>query len=68
MGCDFREAVLSDCSLRDANLTDARFEDADLREADLGALKLADASRFRGAAISRRQAAELLSGLGLKVM
>ena len=68
VGCDFREAVLLECSLRDANIADARFEDADLRGADLGALRLADAGRFRGAVISKRQAADLLSGLGLKVM
>ena len=66
--CDFREAVLLECSLRDANIADARFEGADLRSADLGALRLADAGRFRGAVISKRQAADLLSGLGLKVM
>jgi uncharacterized protein YjbI with pentapeptide repeats len=66
-GCDFREAVLTDCSLRDANLGNARFEGADLRGADLGVLRLADAGRFKGAAISKQQAAQLLSGLGLKV-
>ncbi|OYW91921.1 MAG: hypothetical protein B7Z13_11360, partial [Caulobacterales bacterium 32-67-6] len=67
-GCDFREAVLIDCNLRDAHLAEARFEGADLRGADLGALQLSDASRFRGAFISKAQAAQLLIGLGLKVV
>ena len=66
--CDFREAVLSACNLRETNLTGARFEDADLRGADLGALRIADATRFKGAAISKQQAANLLSSLGLKVV
>jgi uncharacterized protein YjbI with pentapeptide repeats len=65
---DFRDAVLTGCSLREANVTNARFEGADLRGADLGSLQLADASRFKGAIISRKQAGELLSGLGLKVV
>jgi uncharacterized protein YjbI with pentapeptide repeats len=65
---DFRDAGLTDCSLREANVTNARFEGADLRGADLGSLKLADASRFKGAIISKKQAGELLSGLGLKVV
>jgi hypothetical protein len=39
-----------------------------LRGADLGSLQLADASRFKGAIISKKQAGELLSGLGLKVV
>lgn len=65
---DFREAVLSDCSLADANLTDARFQGADLRGADLGRLRLVDAARFKGAIISRQQAADLLGTLGLKVL
>ena len=65
---DFRDAVLTRCSLREANVTNARFEGADLRGADLGSLKLADASRFKGAIISKKQAGELLSGLGLTVV
>jgi fluoroquinolone resistance protein len=65
---DFRDAVLTGCSLREANVTNARFEGADLRGADLGSLQLADASRFKGAIISKKQAGELLSGLGLKVV
>ncbi len=65
---DFRDAVLMGCSLREANVTNARFEGADLRGADLGGLHLADASRFKGAIISKQQAGELLSGLGLKVV
>ena len=36
-------------------------------EADLGGLRLADASLFRGATISREQAGQLLSELGLNV-
>lgn len=65
--CDFRETVFEDCSLRDANLSDCRFEHADLRGADLGGVKLTDAKRFKGAMISKRQAADLLSQLGLQV-
>ncbi len=64
---DFRDAVLTDCNLREANVTSARFEGADLRGADLGALRLLDASKFKGAIISKQQAAVLLSSLGLKV-
>ena len=64
--CDFRETVFVDCSLRDANLSDCRFEHADLRGADLGGVKLTDAKRFKGAVISKRQAADLLSQLGLQ--
>jgi len=64
---DFREAVLEGCSLRDANVTDARFEGADLRNSDLGALRLLDISKFKGAVISKSQAAQLLASLGLKV-
>ena len=52
----------------DLNLADARFEAADLRGADLGELRLSDAGRFRGAFISKAQAAQLLIGLGLKVV
>jgi uncharacterized protein YjbI with pentapeptide repeats len=65
---DFRDAVLTGCSLREANVTKARFEGADLHGTDLGSLQLADASRFKGAIISKKQARELLSGLGLKVV
>ena len=65
---DFRDAVLIGCSLREANVTNARFEGADLRSADLGSIQLGDASRFRGAIISKKQAGELLSSLGLKVV
>lgn len=66
--CDFRDAVLTDCSLRDANISGCRFQGADLRGADLGGMKLTDASRFQGAAISKRQAGDLLGQLGLKVV
>ena len=65
--CDFRMTTFEACSLRDALLNSARFEGADLRGADLGGVKLEDASQFRGATISRDQAAQLLSELGLKV-
>lgn len=65
--CDFRMASFEDCSLREALLTGARFEGADLRGADLGGVRLEDASRFRGATISREQAGQLLSELGLNV-
>ena len=68
MKCDFRDSVLEDCSLRDANLADARFEGADLRGADLGGLRLFNAKAFRGATISREQAGQLLSELGLSVL
>lgn len=66
--CDFRDAVLEDCSLRDAHLADCRFERADLRGADLGGVALTDARRFKGAVISKRQAADLLGQLGLRVL
>ena len=66
-GCDFREAVFEGCSLREAAITGARFEGADLRGADLGGLTLGDAGRFRGATVSRAQAADLLAQLGLQV-
>ena len=66
-GCDFRDAVFDGSSLREANLTGARFEGADLRGADLGGLRLTDAARFKGATVSRRQAADLLAQLGLLV-
>ena len=59
--------TFEDCSLRDAVLTDARFEGADLRGTDIGGVRLEDARRFKGATISRAQAAELLSELGLNV-
>jgi uncharacterized protein YjbI with pentapeptide repeats len=59
--------VFEDCSLRDAMLAQSRFEGADLRGADLGGVKLEDAARFRGATISREQAGQLLSELGLNV-
>ncbi|MEJ5978744.1 pentapeptide repeat-containing protein [Novosphingobium sp. PS1R-30] len=65
--CDFRQATLVECSLREANLDGARFDGADLRGADLGGLQLFDARQFRGATISREQAAQLLGQLGLNV-
>ncbi len=67
-GVDFREATLTHCNLREANVTHARFEGTDLRSSDLGNLRLADASKFKGAIISKQQAAILLGGLGLKVV
>ncbi len=66
--CDFRDAIFEDCSLRDAQLEDYRFENSDLRGADLGGVKLNDARRFKGAVISKRQAADLLGQLGLRVL
>jgi uncharacterized protein YjbI with pentapeptide repeats len=65
--CDFRGAVLVDCSLRDANVSGARFENADLRLADLGGIRLVDATLYRGAIISHKQAGQLLAELGLLV-
>jgi uncharacterized protein YjbI with pentapeptide repeats len=65
--CDFRLAVFDDCSLREALMEGARFEGADLRGADLGGLRLVDAALFRGATISREQAGQMLSELGLNV-
>lgn len=65
--CDFRHTTFSECSLREAILDGARFEGADLRGADIGGLRLIDAARFRGAVISREQAGDLLSELGLNV-
>ncbi len=67
-GADFRAAVFEGCSLREAVITGARFEGADLRGADLGGLRLEDAGRFKGATVSRRQAADLLAQLGLLVL
>lgn len=66
--CDFREALFDACSLRETILDDARFEGADLRGADIGGVRLQDASRFRGAIISRDQAAQFLSELGLMII
>jgi uncharacterized protein YjbI with pentapeptide repeats len=66
--CDFRGTIFDDCSLRDAYLVDCRFENADLQGADLGGIKLTDAKRFKGAIISKRQAADLLGQLGLQVL
>jgi len=65
--CDFRQAIFENCSLRDAHMAGARFDAADLRGADLGGLKLVDAGLFRGAVISREQAAQLLGELGLRL-
>ncbi len=64
---DLRETSFEACSLRDALLAGARFDKADLRGADLGGLRLVDAGLFRGATISREQAAQLLAELGLKL-
>lgn len=65
--CDFRATIFDECSLRDAIMTGSRFDGADLRGADLGGLRLVDASLFRGATISREQAGQLLSELGINV-
>ena len=65
--CDFRDAVFEESSLREAHLVDTRFEGADLRGADLGGLRLNDARKFKGATISRTQAGDLLSEMGLRV-
>ena len=65
--CDFREAVFEDCSLRDAIVDNARFEGADLRGTDLGGIRLDHARHFKGATISKAQAAELVAQLGLRV-
>ena len=54
--------------LRHANLVGKNLAGADLRGADLGALRLTGAARFKGAIISRRQAADLVGSLGLKVI
>ena len=67
-GCDFRDAFLDTCSLRESNVADANFQGADLRSCDLGGLQMADARRFKGAIISKRQAADLLGQLGLTVV
>ena len=66
-GADFRDSVFENCSLRNANLKGSRFQGADLRGADLGGLRLFDAGLFRGATISKAQAAMLLEDLGLTV-
>ena len=67
-GADFRDAVLERCSLRDASLKDAQFKGADLRSCDLGQIEMTDAPTFKGAIISKTQAADLLRGFGMKVM
>lgn len=56
-----------DCSLREVMVTGSPFEGSDMRGADLGGLRLVDANLFRGATISREQAEQLLSELGLLV-
>ncbi len=66
--CDFRDATFEECSLRETILDQARFDGADLRGADIGGVRLQDASRFRGAIISRDQAAQFLSELGLRII
>lgn len=66
--CDFRHAVFVEAgSLSLARVNNARFDHADLREASLDGLRLVDAKLFKGATISKSQAAMLLSGLGLTV-
>ena len=68
-GCDFRDAVFHKASLRDAHLKNARFDGADLRSADLRGLTIASLSQhFKGSLISHEQAAELVGGLGVRVM
>ena len=64
---DFRQTEFEGCSLRGAHVVGAKFQGADLRGADLGGIRLADAALFRGATISRAQAATLLGELGLIV-
>lgn len=59
--------VFEECSLRDAMVAGSRFDGSDMRGADLGGLRLVDAALFRGATISRDQAGQLLSELGLNV-
>lgn len=66
--CDFRGAIMTECSLRNTNISECRFEDADLRGVDIGGIKLTAAHRFKGATISKRQAAELLAQLGMRVV
>ncbi|WCM18780.1 pentapeptide repeat-containing protein [Paraburkholderia bryophila] len=67
-GVDFREAIFDGGSLKDANLKGARFDGADLRDADLSGVRLVDAALFKGATISHRQAAVLITELGLRVL
>ena len=66
--CDFRETVFEDCLLQDARLHDCRFEGADLRGANLGGIQISDSKRYKGAIISKQQAADLISQLGLQVL
>ncbi|WP_455922898.1 pentapeptide repeat-containing protein [Pseudomonas putida] len=67
--CDFRRATFTHGgSLSMARVNNARFDDADLREASLQGLRLVDAKLFKGAIISKSQAAMLLAGLGLQVL
>ncbi|MDQ0652769.1 uncharacterized protein YjbI with pentapeptide repeats [Pseudomonas cedrina] len=50
-----------------ARINGANFAGADLRGADLSGFRLNDAKLFKGAVISKAQAAMLLSELGLSV-
>ena len=67
-GCDFRDACFEGGSLRNARMALALFDGCDLRGVDLGGLTLADWRLLKGATISARQAADLLSEYGVKVV
>lgn len=66
--CDFREAVFVEGgSLGNSRVNGAKFFNADLREVNLQGLHLKNAQQFKGAIISRSQAAVLLAELGLRI-
>nr|WP_180202951.1 pentapeptide repeat-containing protein [Pseudomonas sp. SbOxS1]NYU02528.1 pentapeptide repeat-containing protein [Pseudomonas sp. SbOxS1] len=66
--CDFREAVfIEGGSLSHTRVNGAKFFNADLREVNLQGLHLKNAQQFKGAIISKLQAAVLLAELGLRI-
>lgn len=65
---DFRDSIFEGGSLAHARIFGAKFAGADLRGADLSGFELNDAKRFKGATISRAQAAMFLAELGVSVI
>ena len=65
---NFSHANLIGADFSNSVLTASCFDGADLRGADLGGVQLSDARRFKGAVISKSQAASLLGQLGLRVL
>jgi uncharacterized protein YjbI with pentapeptide repeats len=54
--------------MRGATLRLSKFKGADLRGCDLGSLSFQDAAVLKGAIISKSQATDILSGIGLLVL